>query len=125
MTKSAGDGSQPAKQTKKSKSSKEAMTITGLEPVAEEAQAAVPSTESETPESRQIESSMMAKLEAMIQSLQESNEQLRRDQLAAQEASAREISLLKRATKPGSCFQPFSIDTNRYRDACQIRAHPD
>ena len=71
------------------------MTITGLEPVNEETQAAIQSTESETPESRQIVSSTMARLEAMIQNLQESNEQLRRYQLAAQEASSREINLLK------------------------------
>ncbi|KAK9942841.1 hypothetical protein M0R45_008489 [Rubus argutus] len=38
---------------------------------------------------------MMARLETMIRNLQESNEQLHRDQLAAQEASSREINLLK------------------------------
>ena len=66
MTKSAGDGSQPTKQNKKTRSTKETVTITGLEPINEEAQAAVQSIESKTPESRQIESSMMARLEAMI-----------------------------------------------------------
>ena len=95
MTKSAGDGSQPAKQRKKARSTKEAATIAGLEPINEEAQTAVQSTESEAPESHQIESSMMARLEAMIRNLQESNEQLHHDQLAAQEASSREINLLK------------------------------
>ncbi|KAK9951542.1 hypothetical protein M0R45_006980 [Rubus argutus] len=95
MIKSAGDGSQPTKQSKKAKSTKEAATITGLEPINEEAHTAVQSTESEAPESHQIESSMMARLEAMIRNLQESNEQLHRDQLATQEASSREINLLK------------------------------
>jgi hypothetical protein len=38
---------------------------------------------------------MLERLEAMIHDLQGSNERLRRDQLAAQEASAREISSLK------------------------------
>ena len=59
------------------------MTIAGLGPLPEDIPAAVHSTESETPESHQAEPSMVAKLEAMIRELQESNEQLRRDQLAA------------------------------------------
>ncbi|KAK9903173.1 hypothetical protein M0R45_001184 [Rubus argutus] len=95
MTKSGGDGSQPTKQSKKTRSTKETVTLTGLEPINEEAQTAVQSTESEAPESHQIESSMMARLEAMIRNLQESNEQLHRNQLAAQETSSREINLLK------------------------------
>ena len=95
MTKSASDGSQPTKQTKKSKAAKEPMTITGLETLPEDIPTAVHSTESETPGSHQTEPSMVARLEAMIRELQESNERLRRDQLAAQEASAREINLLK------------------------------
>ena len=70
MTKSAaGDGSQPTKLTKKSKSAKETMTITGLGPLPEETLAAVHSTESETPESHQVGPSMVARLEAMIRDL--------------------------------------------------------
>jgi hypothetical protein len=98
MTRSSGDGSQPARQAKKSKQVRDdssAADLGNLGPIIEEVPAAINSTESETPGSRQIEHSMLERLEAMIHDLQGSNERLRRDQLAAQEASAREISSLK------------------------------
>jgi hypothetical protein len=88
MTRSSGDGSQPARQAKKSKQVRDdssAADLGNLGPIIEEVPAAINSTESETPGSRQIEHSMLERLEAMIHDLQGSNERLRRDQLAAQE----------------------------------------
>lgn len=98
MTRSSGDGSQPARQPKKSKQTRgdsSAADLDNLGPIIEETPAAINSTESETPGSHQMEPSVLERLEVMIRDLQGSNERLRQDHLAAQETSAREINFLK------------------------------
>ncbi|KAK9923533.1 hypothetical protein M0R45_031945 [Rubus argutus] len=74
---STGDGSQPARQPKKSKQTRgdsSTADLDNLGPIIEETPAAINSTESETPGSHQMEPSVLERLEAMIHDLQASNE---------------------------------------------------